>query len=63
MKRRPDSFITHIPQSCLISKVALGVQPANTLVSQYSMYGHIAKMAEAEKKGIEKAGGTVDMFQ
>ncbi|KAI1821122.1 quinone oxidoreductase [Xylaria intraflava] len=29
----------------------------------YSMYGHIAKLAEAEKAGIEKAGGSVDMFQ
>lgn len=32
-------------------------------VLQYSMYGHIEKMAEAEKRGIEKAGGTVDLFQ
>lgn len=30
---------------------------------QYSMYGHIKAMAEAEKKGIEKAGGTADLFQ
>jgi NAD(P)H dehydrogenase (quinone) len=29
----------------------------------YSMYGHIRKMAEAEKEGIEAAGGTVDMYQ
>ncbi|KAI1849183.1 hypothetical protein JX266_005144 [Neoarthrinium moseri] len=29
----------------------------------YSMYGHIRQMAEAEKKGIEKAGGTADLFQ
>ncbi|KAF2099373.1 flavo protein WrbA [Rhizodiscina lignyota] len=29
----------------------------------YSMYGHIAKLAEAEKKGIEAAGGTADLFQ
>jgi NAD(P)H dehydrogenase (quinone) len=27
------------------------------------MYGHIVKMAEAEKKGIEAAGGKVDLFQ
>lgn len=27
------------------------------------MYGHIAKLAEAEKAGIEKAGGTVDLYQ
>lgn len=29
----------------------------------YSMYGHIATLANAAKKGIESAGGTVDMFQ
>jgi len=29
----------------------------------YSMYGHIAQLAEAEKKGIESAGGTVDVYQ
>ncbi|KAJ4297309.1 hypothetical protein N0V88_004227 [Collariella sp. IMI 366227] len=29
----------------------------------YSMYGHIRQLAEAEKKGIEKAGGTADIFQ
>ena len=29
----------------------------------YSMYGHIRKLAEAEKEGIEKAGGTADLFQ
>jgi hypothetical protein len=27
------------------------------------MYGHIKTMAEAEKRGIEAAGGQVDMFQ
>jgi NAD(P)H dehydrogenase (quinone) len=29
----------------------------------YSMYGHIKQLADAEKKGIEKAGGTADLFQ
>ncbi|KAI3319393.1 benzoquinone reductase [Xylariaceae sp. AK1471] len=29
----------------------------------YSMYGHVAKLAQAEKAGIEKAGGTVDLYQ
>ncbi|KIK60428.1 hypothetical protein GYMLUDRAFT_43739 [Collybiopsis luxurians FD-317 M1] len=29
----------------------------------YSMYGHIAKLAEAEKKGIEEAGGSATIFQ
>lgn len=29
----------------------------------YSMYGHIKKLAEAEKKGIEEAGGKADLYQ
>ncbi|KAJ6443087.1 quinone oxidoreductase [Purpureocillium lavendulum] len=29
----------------------------------YSMYGHIRQLAEAEKKGIEKAGGKADLYQ
>ncbi|KAH7321422.1 minor allergen Alt a 7 [Stachybotrys elegans] len=29
----------------------------------YSMYGHVRQLAEAEKKGIEKAGGTADLYQ
>jgi len=29
----------------------------------YSMYGHIAKLAEAEKAGIESAGGSVTIYQ
>ena len=38
----------------------------NTLLTQliqYSMYGHIAKLAEAEKAGIEAAGGKADVYQ
>lgn len=29
----------------------------------YSMYGHIATLAQAQKKGIEAAGGSVDLYQ
>ncbi|KAJ5642555.1 Flavoprotein WrbA [Penicillium lividum] len=29
----------------------------------YSMYGHILKLAEAEKRGIEAAGGKADIYQ
>jgi hypothetical protein len=36
---------------------------ADILRKQYTMYGHIAKLAEAEKKGIEEAGGKVDVYQ
>jgi len=27
------------------------------------MYGHLGQLAQAEKKGIEAAGGTVDLYQ
>lgn len=30
---------------------------------QYSMHGHILKLAEAEKAGIEAAGGKADLYQ
>jgi NAD(P)H dehydrogenase (quinone) len=30
---------------------------------QYSMYGHIRQLAEAEKKGAEAAGAQVDIYQ
>lgn len=29
----------------------------------YTLYGHTATLAEAEKKGVEAAGGTADIFQ
>jgi NAD(P)H dehydrogenase (quinone) len=29
----------------------------------YSTYGHIEKLAVAQQKGIEKAGGTATIFQ
>ena len=29
----------------------------------YSMYGHIVQLAEAEKRGIEAAGGRATIFQ
>lgn len=29
----------------------------------YSMYGHVGTLAQAEKKGIEAAGGQVDIYQ
>ena len=32
-------------------------------IAYYSMYGHIRQMAEAEKKGIEEAGGSATLFQ
>ena len=36
---------------------------AKVAIIIYSMYGHVAKTAEAEKKGIEAAGGSADIYQ
>lgn len=30
---------------------------------QYSMYGHVRTLAEAEARGIERNGGSVDIYQ
>jgi NAD(P)H dehydrogenase (quinone) len=42
---------------------AIEMSPPKVAIIFYSMYGHIAKLAEAEKAGIEKAGGKVDIYQ
>ncbi|KAJ6628558.1 NADH-quinone oxidoreductase [Mycena sp. CBHHK59/15] len=42
--------------------VAAGKGPKIAIVI-YSMYGHIAKMAESVKAGIEEAGGSATMYQ
>lgn len=38
-------------------------RPLTSIDLQYSMYGHIQQIAEAEKKGIEAAGGSCDLYQ
>ncbi|KAG8887329.1 hypothetical protein FRB99_004286 [Tulasnella sp. 403] len=37
--------------------------PRAVAIVIYSMYGHVAKLAEAEKAGIEKAGGKAVIYQ
>jgi NAD(P)H dehydrogenase (quinone) len=32
-------------------------------IAQYSMYGHVEKLAFAELAGIKKAGGTATIYQ
>lgn len=36
---------------------------AKVAIIIYTLYGHVAKLAEAEKKGVEAAGGQADIFQ
>jgi len=45
------------------AEVTIEMSPPKVAIIIYSMYGHIAKLAEAEKTGIEEAGGKVDIFQ
>ncbi|KAH6908843.1 NADH-quinone oxidoreductase [Coprinopsis sp. MPI-PUGE-AT-0042] len=42
---------------------ASNMSPPKVAIVIYSMYGHIVKLAEAEKAGIEKAGGKADIYQ
>ncbi|KAF8627586.1 hypothetical protein AX17_006159 [Amanita inopinata Kibby_2008] len=37
--------------------------PPRIAIIFYSLYGHVTKLAQAEKLGIEQAGGKVDMYQ
>jgi hypothetical protein len=57
-----------------ITQVALKEQKSETssklynmapriAIIYYSTYGHIEKLAVAQQKGIEKAGGTATIFQ
>jgi NAD(P)H dehydrogenase (quinone) len=37
--------------------------PQDVAIVIYSLYGHIATLAEAEKEGIESAGGKATIYQ
>jgi len=39
------------------------MSPPKVAIVIYTMYGHIAKLAEAEKAGIESAGGQATIYQ
>ncbi|KAL8873977.1 MAG: hypothetical protein Q9174_000631 [Haloplaca sp. 1 TL-2023] len=46
----------------------MSLQSSSTLrllntAQQYSMYGHVKKLADAELEGIKSAGGTADVYQ
>ncbi|KAL5498755.1 PST2_1 [Sanghuangporus vaninii] len=59
-----DSSSAH-PQTTTttaISTTAAKMAPKVAIII-YSMYGHIAKLAESVKAGVESAGGTVTIFQ
>ncbi|KAF9524351.1 NADH-quinone oxidoreductase [Crepidotus variabilis] len=53
-KAEPTSDVKIAEPSMSSPKIAIVI---------YSMYGHIQKLAEAEKAGIEAAGGKADIYQ
>lgn len=52
----PRVAIVYVSRSFLLS-------PRLTSMQQYSMYGRTKVLADAEKRGVEAAGGTTDIFQ
>jgi len=52
-----------LDQTTLSIKHISNVTMAKIAIVYYSMYGHVKALAEAEKKGAEKAGVTVDLYQ
>ncbi|KAF8198505.1 flavoprotein-like protein [Pholiota molesta] len=47
----------------VVAEAPTEMAPPKVGIVIYSMYGHVAKLAEAEKAGIEKAGGQVTIYQ
>lgn len=47
----------------LIHNPSITMAPVEVAIIIYSMYGHIAELAEAEKRGIEAAGGKATIYQ
>lgn len=47
----------------VVVEAPIDMAPPKVGIVIYSMYGHIAKLAEAEKAGIEKAGGVATIYQ
>ncbi|KAF8960442.1 flavoprotein-like protein [Flammula alnicola] len=45
------------------SEAPIEMSPPKVAIIIYSMYGHVAKLAEAEKAGVEKAGGKAEIYQ
>ncbi|KAJ3781184.1 flavoprotein WrbA [Lentinula aff. detonsa] len=59
----PISELEQAPTSTLPSTTTTTMSSPRLAIVIYSMYGHIAKMAEAVKSGVKDAGGSVSIFQ
>jgi len=51
------------PQHPLSSLRTNPMSPPRIAIVVYSMYGHVAKLAESVKAGVEEAGGKTQIFQ
>jgi len=60
---QPASTSTPAPQTTATAIESEEMAPPKVAIVIYSLYGHVAKLAEAEKEGIEKAGGSVTIYQ
>jgi len=55
------STVPELPQ--VVAEAPLDMAPPKVGIVIYSLYGHVVKLAEAEKAGIEKAGGHATIYQ
>ncbi|KAJ7921521.1 NADH-quinone oxidoreductase [Mycena leptocephala] len=60
-KSTPSTTAKGSPAATLVSTAGAGKGPKIAIVI-YSMYGHITKMAESVKAGIEEAGGNAEVL-
>ncbi|KAI0263006.1 flavoprotein-like protein [Gloeopeniophorella convolvens] len=51
------------PAASTTPNTSSAMSAPNVAIVIYSMYGHIVKLAEAEKKGVEAAGGKATIYQ
>merc|ERR1712029_807090 len=58
----PSPIRPQLPTPQTTTKQSFAMAPKIAII-YYSMYGHIKQIAEAEKKGIEEAGGSADLYQ
>jgi len=61
--KKPAAVASTPPQSPTTTNTSDKMAGPKVAIVIYTMYGHIAKLAEAEKAGIESAGGSATIFQ
>ncbi|KAI0746609.1 flavoprotein-like protein [Daedaleopsis nitida] len=59
----PPAPSSATPAPAVTAAPAAAMSSPKIAIIIYSMYGHVAKLAEAEKKGLEAAGGSATIYQ